>query len=110
MSTVPVTVRQLLKALGEMPLDGVYDVTQNTRHFDYSAQVRGFLVLKRAGIVKEVTLLVFRLLVTDLDAVRGQLEKDGVDLDAPLSQQELGGGEISAVYAPSIPPPPAGRK
>jgi hypothetical protein len=107
MAPAPLTLRKLLQALGEMPADGIHDVEQNANRFDYSAQVRGFLVLKRAGIVKEVSGLVFRLFAADVETACTQLEREGVDLDAPLSTDDLGGRELAEVYKPSMPPPPS---
>src|SRR5512145_890661 len=102
MAFAPLTLRKLLQALGEMPVDGVHDVAQNSNRFDYQAQVRGFLILKRAGIVKEVSVLVFRFLAPDVETACIKLERSGMDLDASLSTDELVGPELAEMYKPSM--------
>jgi hypothetical protein len=102
----PLTLRQLLHVLGEMPAGGVHDIAQHTHVYDYVAQVRGFLALNRSGVVMEVSPLVFALRTPDTATAQAMLESKGLELDAPIAQGELSTDEMRELFRASRPPPP----
>jgi hypothetical protein len=102
----PLTLRQLLHTLGEMPAGGVHDIAQNTHLYDYVAQVRGFLALNRSGVVMEVSPLVFALRTPDTATAQTMLEDKGLDLDGPIPLGELTNDEMRELFRASRPPPP----
>jgi hypothetical protein len=106
MAYPPLTLRQLLTAVGDLPPGEVHDVAQMAHVYEYSAQIRGFLILNRNHVVTETTPLAFRLNVADVASAAAALDRAGVDLDQVLPQGAVTDEEMREIYRASRPPPP----
>src|SRR3954452_15635180 len=98
MSIPSLTLRQLVSVVGALPPDTTHDVAKLAPLYDFGAQVRGFLIFNRYGVVREVRPLVFRFELNDVDTALDALQSGGVDLDQVLQQGELSDDDMRAVY------------
>jgi hypothetical protein len=108
MAYPPLTLRQLLTAMATLPAGEAHDVAQLAHQYEYSAQIRGFLILNRNHVVTEVRPLAFQLKVPDLPSAVALLEGRGVDVDQVLPQGAVSDDEMREMYRASRPPPPIG--
>jgi hypothetical protein len=106
MAYPPLTLRQLVTLVGSLPPGETHDVAQLAHLYEYSAQIRGFLILNRNHVVAETTPLSFKLKVADTAAAMTVLEQKGVDLDQVLPQGAVTDDEMREIYRASRPPPP----
>jgi hypothetical protein len=102
----PLTLRQLVTAVGCVLPGEVHDVAQTAHLYEYSAQIRGLLILNRNHMVTEPRPLAFRLTQADTASALAALERAGVDLDLVLPQGTVTDDEMREVYRASRPPPP----
>jgi len=106
MAYPPLTLRQLVVVVGSLPPGEAHDVAQTAHMYEYSAQLRGFLILNRNHVVVETNPMTFRLKVADTAAAIALLEQKGVDLDQVLPQGAVTDDEMREMYRASRPPPP----
>jgi hypothetical protein len=106
MAYPPLTLRQLVTAVGSLPPGDVHDVAQMAHLYEYSAQIRGFLILNRNHVVTESRPLAFRLTQADTASALAALGRNGVDLDQVLPQGTVTDDEMREMYRASRPPPP----
>jgi hypothetical protein len=106
MAYPPLTLRQLLTAVATLPAGEAHDVSQHAHQYEYSAQIRGFLILNRNHVVTEVRPLAFQLQGHDLSGAVALLEQRGVDVDQVLPQGTVTDDEMREMYHASRPPPP----
>jgi hypothetical protein len=106
MAYPPLSLRQLVTAVGGLPAGEAHDVAQTAHLYEYSAQIRGFLILNRNHVVTEVRPLSFALKVADTASAIAVLEQRGVDLDQVLPQGTVTDDEMREMYRASRPPPP----